>query len=162
MFDMQVLIDIENHPEYIEKMMLESDVRPDCVEEKKTTKRERLNGRQRTQKHKLNVRRRFISLNPTLDINDVEGIRVYNSIFTSRPTEYSINHVEKIFKSKNGVLKVYHGDILWDRGAVLLKRKDHHRQATVNKKIRQTPVSEESSENYYVFKRKFSVPEYVW
>ena len=39
---MQVLIDMENHPEYIKKMMLESNVIPDCVKEKKTAKRERL------------------------------------------------------------------------------------------------------------------------
>ena len=52
------------------------------LKKRKLPKERGLNGRQRTQKHKSNVKRKFLSLDTTLDINEVEGMRVYNSILT--------------------------------------------------------------------------------
>lgn len=156
--------ELENNDEYIEKMNIEDSYESeenenDYIFSKKTDSRP--NAYLRNRKYKKKQLKKFLSLNPGMDFNNVEPLeRTYNAIYISSPKEtYSINHANHLFLSKRGNIEQYRGWVLWtcDGGYVVLTNKDHSMGKITNRRIRYEDVCDDDIATLYsIYKKRYS------
>ena len=122
----------------------------------------------RKRAYKKKLVRRFLSVNPALDITKLAGAKPTPGVYIAYPYvdesgkfydwkhEYSFNPYEKIYLSARGDFRKYHG-IVYDcwNGNYSLARKGKRKVKQANRRIRYRCVDEEGySEKYSFYKKK--------
>lgn len=116
-------LNIENNPLFIEKACFDSDFKV-CEDAHRSVcrkKKVRDNGRVMKSRYKKKLRRRFLSMDPSLDYSKLEGTNCHPgvdaSIWVWKDSEtmdsmiYNLNPYSKTFMSKRGDIRVYRGKI---------------------------------------------------
>lgn len=145
---------LSDDPAFVEKCLLD-DEEQILNRTKRNTQKERDNAWQRNRSYKEKLVRRFLSMNPSMDYSDFRGMRCSQAIYLHFPQDdngeyvdhrmsYCINPYTKVFLSRRGDLRVYHGNISYIRGSFTLANKDKMIQKITNKRIRKANAGEET------------------
>ena len=143
---------LDDDPAFIEKCLLDDEGLV-LNHTKRNAQKKRDNAWQRKRSYKKKLVRRFLSINPSMDYSDSWGMRCSQAIYLHFPQDdngeyvdhrmnYCINPYTKVFLSRRGDLRVYHGNISYIRGNFTLANKDKMIQRITNKRIRKASASE--------------------
>lgn len=165
--DPQIWANIEDNKEFVQKVNLDEENFEKISRSKNRAPiKQRESAWVKNYRYKKKIRRKFLSVNPAMNIDELAGMKCSEAIYVNWPTfengkfhdarlEYCINPYEKIFLSKRGDLRVYHGNIFYHRsGSFTLVNKDAYVAKLTNKRIRNDAISEEESLKHYSFYKK--------
>lgn len=165
--DLAVWANMEDNNEFMQKVNLdEEDFKKIHHRKTCTSVKQRDSAWVRNDRHKKRMRHCFLSINPAMNIDELGGMKCSEAIYLHWPTfedgkfhdarmEYCLNPYEKIFLSKRGDLRVYHGNVFYHRsGSFTLVNKDPFVSKLTNKRIRNDAISEEESPKHYSFYKK--------
>lgn len=159
--------DIESNPVFLEK--LSADDIEDCKSSAVKPKKYR-NTCSWIEKrdYKKKMIRRFLSINPAMDFSQHGGTwcspGIYISIghhdelgFYDPKIYYDFNIYTRIFLSRRGDLRKYHGMIAPIGTCYALGRKDKTIAKIANRKIRYQPIDEDTPLNDSVYKKMYGI-----
>lgn len=116
--------------------------------------------------------RRFLTINPGMDLENASGQHCSSGVYISihwyyedsglydPRMEHGFNYYTKVFLSPRGVLRKYYGTVVWHcRDSFELTRKDVNVAKLTNRRIRYHANDEEVSKRYSYYKKLYG-PEY--
>lgn len=166
---------IDDNLEFQQKLELDgSEIRRDS-RKKKNKARQKDNSWAKKHNHKGKMRRRFLPMNPAMDMKQLPGMKCSQAIYTNfmpfyegkfhdARMEYCINPYERIFLSQRGDLRVYHGIISCHRSNCFsLANKDTYVARLTNRRLRRERISDdEASAHSSYYRKRYSPLVDLW
>ena len=151
----KALENMESHPAFLEKSRAEEETTAP-VSDTAVKSRERLHGWQRKRQFRKKMVRKFLSLNPSLKINELERCDTNNldAIYfgDTQRTYYVLNPYTKVYISPRGDLRQYNGVVSRSPGVGdCLYHKPDRLSSYTNHCLRHLPLTEDMalSGNFY-------------
>lgn len=163
------LDDFESNPAYFEKMEVDAYTEP---VRKPSSIGKQADARNtcswiRKHKYKKKMVRRFLSINPDMEISKLNGMRCDPGIYLNTPyyedgyyydprITYSFNPYTRIFLSRRGDLRKYHGAVSYIQGSFALGSKEKDAVKLTNRRIRHHALDEEAINRYSSCKKLYA------
>lgn len=135
------------------------------IELKDKRKPKRENSWVRNRKHRKKMVRKFLSLNPAMQIDPSWNLSSTNGLFYDSGAGenggiYNINHVTHVFLAAGGHLEVFRGVVKWGKSGLIfeLGAKNKDLGKITNRRIRHMKV-DEGNIRYSTCKKCFSPPK---
>ena len=141
------LDDFASNPSYVEKIAVDNEMRCEPRDSKKRNTIRKSCAWIEKRNHKKRIVRRFLSMNPSMDYSTLKDVSCQPAIYINFPEfsegkfynprmEYCFNPYNKIYLSRRGDLRKYHGAISYYHGGYALGHKSKDDSKITNRRIR--------------------------